>query len=529
MEQFNKALPVSQEEKQIVTGELFLRREESPVLSKVRQKFGLFGGISLLFGIIFAILFYKTGVGLNICLFTLFMITILIIVMNKLALTIKKGTVVYYAGAALLGLSTMLTASEILKFMNVIGIMLLLDLSLLHQCYEVKEWDFMKHFLKMIGLAFQSIGMVWMPFVDCLNRMKQIKIFRNDKARNIFLGIIISIPFLWVVTALLASADLMFGSLTGDIFDFIFSMDILPIVFMITFGFFACYCILCAAVSKVGKEESRTLKKAEATIAVTLMSILTLLYIFFSGIQIVFLFAKGLFILPEGYTYAEYARRGFFELLAVTIINVVLMLLCRALFTESKLLRLMITGMSICTYIMIASATYRMLLYIGAYHLTFLRVFVLLSLFIIAMVLTGVIISGYQPNFPLFHYCVAVITICYIIFSFSEPDYFIADYLINQKQILDREDVTFLTYELSLDAAPKVLPILSNKSRYTLEESVQNKYDQESYLNNNNNTTYDLVVYYDQRIISAKDRMEFRDFDYSNYLANQTYIREKKR
>lgn len=78
------------------------------------------------------------------------------------------------------------------------------------------------------------------------------------------------------------------------------------------FGFLACYCILCGFASKVGLQEKKALGKADASIAITFMTLLTLVYAVFCVIQVVYLFANGLLVLPDGFTFAEYARRGFF-------------------------------------------------------------------------------------------------------------------------------------------------------------------------------------------------------------------------
>ena len=495
MEELNNVISETQEENKSVVLNMFEEKWKSPVLDKVHQKFGVFGGISLIFGAFFTLLFYKTGVGLNTLLFTMVMIALLYVILNKLKQDIKKGTQLYYAGAALLGLSATLTSSEILVFLNVIGILLLLDLSLLHQFYDNKHWSFTRHFFGMFGLVFQAIASIGMPFADCVNYMKHTRVFKNDKARNIFLGIVISIPILWIVLALLSNADILFGKLTKDIFNVVFSGDIFGITFMLLFGLLACYCIICGAVAKVGKEEKNVIKKADASIAATVLTILCLVYAVFCIIQVIYLFANGLFILPDGFTFAEYARRGFFELLAVTMLNIVLMLLSKELFGESRLLRFLITFMTLCTYIMIGSATYRMLLYIGVYHLTFLRVFVLLSLLIIALVLAGVIISEYKKDFLLFRYCVIVVSVCYIAFSFSRPDYYIASYLTSHVDVLEVDDIKYLTRDLSLDAASIVIPETGNY--------------------------YDFTREYKDRIMKAGRHRDFRDFNYSNYMAKE--------
>ncbi|HHV13759.1 MAG TPA: DUF4173 domain-containing protein [Clostridiales bacterium] len=548
MEQLNKDLPeqVIQEEKKPAV-EDFLRKEEAPLLIKIRQKFGVFGGISLVFGLLFTMLFYEVSIGLNVFAFTIVMVGLLCLATDKLSVPRKRTTLLYYAGAILLGLSTMLTSSGNLQFINVIGILLLLDLSLLHQFYEDGKWDFTRHFMKMIGLLFLSIASLGKPFVHGAEFMKQVKVLKNDRVRNIFIGVVISVPLLLVILALLSSADILFGEMTKSLFQVIFSGDVFGICFMLAFGILACYCILCGAVARVGKEDSVPGRKVDASIAVTVMLILCFVYVVFCGIQLTYLFANGIFVLPEEFTFAEYARRGFFELLAVASINIILMLAEKALFRESRLVSVLVTIMSLCTYIMIGSATYRMLLYIGAYHLTFLRVFVLLSLFIIAFVLAGVVITEFKKEFPLFQYCVVVVTASYLVFSFSKPDHYIAEYLLDHVDTLSYSDMGYLTRELSLDAAPAVLPVLSDKERWVDEKiddgepeghtgeynrEYAGDYDRE--YTGNYDGEYGYMDYgykesakamkedYYARIRRAASGREFRDFNYSIFRSGQS-------
>lgn len=55
------------------------------------------------------------------------------------------------------------------------------------------------------------------------------------------------------------------------------------------------------------------------------MTVLNIIYAIFCFIQISYLFTK--MTLPEGFTYAEYARQGFFELMIVTFINFAIILI----------------------------------------------------------------------------------------------------------------------------------------------------------------------------------------------------------
>lgn len=523
MEQLNKALS-DQKENNPVTEEN--QRVESPLLLQMRQKFGLYGGISLTFGGAFALLFYKAWIGINVFLYSIIIITLLTIIMKKLTSTLKMGTVFYFAGVLLLGVSSFFTSSDILLCFNMIGILLLLDLSLLHQFYTVSSWEFVNHFGRMIGMVFVSIACIWMPFSDSINYFKKVRVLKNDLFRNIMIGIIISLPILFITVALLSNADLLFGSVTKGIFSSILSADIFWIIFMALFGMIACYCIICASLTRVGMEDKKSFIKADASIAATVMTLLCIVYACFCVLQGLYLFTGGFFTLPEKYTFAEYARRGFFELMWVTGINISLMILCRSFFKESKYLSVLVVFMTVCTYIMIASAAYRMILYISVYHLTFLRLFVLLTLFIELFVLAGVIISQYHKNFPLFTYSVVVVSVCYIAFSIGKPDVWIASYFLNHEKTLNLGDLYFLSSELSLDAAGIILPVIGDEQRWDNQKvnSGQPDYEIDKYGIELYDSYRDLVNEYYYRIDLANQDIDMREFNYSNYKAKQKAI-----
>ena len=128
----------------------------------------------------------------------------------------------------------------------------------------------------------------------------------------------------------------------------------------------------------------------------------------FCGIQILYLFAqKG--NLPQEYTYAAYARKGFFELLFVSIINFLMLVICNLKFRKSKVLDIILTAVSICNGIMIISSAYRMMLYVEAYHMTIMRMLVLWFLAMLAVSMIGVIYSIYKKEYKLYRYLFLVL------------------------------------------------------------------------------------------------------------------------
>lgn len=136
-------------------------------------------------------------------------------------------------------------------------------------------------------------------------------------------------------------------------------------------------------------------------------------------------------------------------LLVVCLINLVLVLFCQKHYRENKVLKTILTIICGCTYIMIASSTMRMLLYIASYQLTFLRIFVLVSLLTLAICLTGVVISIYKSSFPLFFFMTVTVTVCYLLFSLARPDAITAAYNCQRENV----DAYYLS-DLSLDAVP---------------------------------------------------------------------------
>lgn len=115
--------------------------------------------------------------------------------------------------------------------------------------------------------------------------------------------------------------------------------------------------------------------------------------------------------------------------------------------------KVLLTVISACTYIMIASSAFRMCLYIKNYHLTFLRVFVLWMLALIAVLLAGIVAQIYKETFPLFRYTIVVVTLAVFGFGIVRPDYWIAKYDIDR--VATAGDQEYLSY-LSSDAAPVI-------------------------------------------------------------------------
>ena len=377
------------------------------------------------YAVFYAFCMYRNGSGVTFPFFVAGSLLFFCSCFLKLGITLKKGSCFYMIAMILLGISTFCTDDGVLIFFNKLGVFLLLLSLLLKQVYDTSKWRLGKYLGSICLLVFAGIGELGRPFSDGSAYYKGRERKLDRRVWYFGAGLAIGIPLLLVVLFLLASADAVFRQMADELFRNIHLGGIVNIVFRITILFFAAYALTAYLCKRKIREEVPDTRRGEPVLAITVTGLLTLLYLLFSGVQIAGLFL-GQLRLPQGYTYAMYAREGFFQLLAVSLLNLVIVLLCMSFFRESKILKAILTIMSLCTFVMIASSAVRMIIYIRYYYLTYLRILVLWALALLTLLFAGVVVQIFREDFPLFRYHVAVVAVLYLALSFAHPDYIIA-------------------------------------------------------------------------------------------------------
>ncbi len=426
---------------------------------EIRNNTAYFLKLAAIYSICFTIAFYRNFASVMFPVITALTFAVCVLFLKKNRIPWKPSNWQYLGSGILLGISTMLTANKFVIFFNLVGIVLLAAVFMLRQIYDVSDWKFGQYICNIFFLYFNMIPELASPFIHFINLKKKGEKEQGRKtAKYVWIGILLGIPMVLAAVALLSSADQIFSKVIGNAFwnffeTSIFSPDVLLITGLLLLGFFGIYSFLSAlSLNNMPKWEKKE-KKQNPVIAVTFLSMVTAIYLIFCIMQALFLFTGGM-LLPKGYTYAEYARQGFFQLLFVCIFNLILALSCLSLFEKNKILKVLLLVFSGCTYVMTASSAFRMLLYVKAYHLSFLRVLVLWFLALLAVFMIGVIRSILQEGFCLFRYGVAVVTAAYLLFSFGRPDALIASYNISRMgEEISLEDLEYLA-DLSADALP---------------------------------------------------------------------------
>lgn len=395
----------------------------------MQTQYGFFGLITFVYSIISIFCIYKNPSGILFPVFIVISLVYMAVILERLGRPLQKNSLFYLHSIMLLGVSTFCTDNSRIIMLNKMFLFVLGILLLLHQFCDTSKWQPGKYLAGMLQIVFGSMGEVGNPFGDGLRYFKEKNKILSKNVAAVLIGIGVAFPLLWIASMLLADADAVFGSLVDAVLNRIRMGDTYREALGIILRILAFFVMIYAWLSYLSeghiKSECRERKKCEPIIAITAIGLLSTVYLLFCGIQVIFLFFGG-GDLPAGYTYAGYAREGFFQLLAVSIMNLVIVLIGLYMFGESKVLKGILTVMSICTFVMIISSALRMIMYIRYYYLTFQRVVVLWSLAVLFVVFIGVIRSIYKREFNLFRYGVIVVTVIYLAFSFSHPDCYIA-------------------------------------------------------------------------------------------------------
>ena len=509
------------------------QKPETEYTKSMKRQFPLFGISSLLYSAFYAFCLYKNASGITYPFFVIGTLCYFFFSMQKLGVPYKKDSIFYIVSVVLLGISNCMTASRQILFMNKCGIFLLTFTLMLHTVYNDRAWNLPKYFAAIFQTIGSCFACLFSPFGDMVfyfDAQKQEKTSKKNNFPAILIGIAIAIPLLIFMTMLLASADIVFDKILVSITEVLNIWTITKILFLMTVVFFSSYGTFAALCKKSVREEPRERTLFDPIIAIVVTSLLCILYVFFSVIQILYLFI-GNMELPAGYTYASYAREGFFQLLVVCIINLLIVLICLSLFRESKVLKAILTVICACTFIMIFSSALRMILYVDRHSLTFLRLFVLWALAVIFLLMAGVTVYIFYKQFPLFFYGLSVVTVFYIALSFSHPDYLVARYNLVKPceehclpaMYSDGPCDTEYLSRLSTDAAPAILNPETNPYLISVTDMLEKTEEIIKGDHNHNQNYFDAYWMRDFYCKMETDTrgMGIRDFNFSLYKAKK--------
>ena len=435
--------------------------------------------ISLTYSIVGSILIYKNINGITLPFFALGSILYILYYMSHIKTMIKKDNYIIMFFIILISISSFLTNYLLIVYLNFAIMNILFLIILIHNFVNDEQFDIFNYLSAIRTTIFYPIFHI-RPILnynenkydnsDTINKpidVKQINTLGTSEAKNIIYGIMISMALLFIIVPILKSSDIVFSNLIDNILKNIDYRDIINFILLV---------IILLLISFVGMKYlyiykdtnyQYNNKKSGSTTTVLISLIpITMIYIVYSYIQITHLFINA------NVNYANFAREGFFQLLFVSFINLLLIILFLHKVSNNNITKLLFTIISATTLIMTFSSAYRMCLYVKYYDLSHLRYFVFFALILITFIMFGIIISLYYEKFNLPKYFIFTFMFFYTIFAFSRPCEVIAKYNFSHKILSTRDNTSFdyrYLIHYSSDASKTIYEYYTKNKEYITE------------------------------------------------------------
>lgn len=263
---------------------------------------------------------------------------------------------------------------------------------------------------------------------------------KNKANKNVVIGILMALPVLAAVIPLLASSDAAFENLVKTAFKNI-GTGIGKIIIAAVIAFLLIVYAVSNKYSAQAAKAPSVSRRLNPAVSVSFLSVISCVYLVFLFSQLAYFFSAFSGVLPQGYTYSAsvFARRGFYEMVAVCFINTALLSAVAALTKKQngkvpvaiKALSLFIVMFSMLLLVIAAA---KMGLNISAFGLSKNRLFVCLLMAAFAVVLIFFAIHIFAPKMPYMQTVIIACSVMFIAFSYVNTDRVIAKYNIAKFQ-----------------------------------------------------------------------------------------------
>lgn len=370
-------------------------------------------------------------------------------------------------------------ANAFITTLNVLAVMSLLSyVTYFYAGGRVEALEMIGVFLLPMRVTGNSLAKA-SPLVSTTIDLGTIRAKGRQNLFPIMRGTLLAFPLLFVFVILLASADLIFADYLQEIFSLEILSDlvegswrgllILGASWMIAGG--VVYALKRRQAGDDATGFERVLGQLRRTIPlgfvemVTILVLVDTLFFAFTTVQFAYLFGGERNINLEGYTYADYARRGFFELVAVAVLSLVLILglnwiTRRESKQQIRIFNSLSSLMVVFVLVMLVSAFRRMRLYESAFGYTELRLYGYLFMIWLAFLMGWFLITLWKrPDYFAVGFILAMIG-CLATVNLLNPDAFITRQNLVRYQKNNDLDVAYLT-TLSADAVPELFEALA--------------------------------------------------------------------
>lgn len=414
-------------------------------------------------------LFFGKSIGLSMFLFVLPLTCYLIHILEKNKRIENLKAKILIIPITLLASTYFIFNNSFFYIINIFAISILLVLmvlGLLGEKFELK----INLINKIFEILFAPISFIGETFEKLRNSLEEkfkinIDSRKEQKIKEVIRAILITILVVLIIVVLLSSADEIFGNIFAEMFKIILN-NISKIristainrgiLIIVTFIYMFCFFdYIKTRYEKYTETEEKNQKRNDNFTIKMVLTALNIIYLVFCYIQI-----KSLFMRNVDIDYAHYARQGFFQLMIVSIINLVTILIAKRSGNTNKYIRIMSLLMIVFTFIILISSAVRMYFYESAYGYTLLRLLVYCALFTETILLIPTILYVIDKKIGLAKTYFTIIITVYVCMNFANFDNIIAKRNVDRYIETGKIDMYYLRTETGTDAVKQIIRLL---------------------------------------------------------------------
>lgn len=373
-----------------------------------------------------------------------------------------RPSLLLFAAVAALALCFALWSDQWFRWWNLFGLLGLMTLQLFEWSGGGRREWYLPSMLAERGLLLLTGLADRLPALGAT-----VQSFRRGKRTVLLIlcGLALTVPIALVVVPLLLSADDYFAFLSAQAMNYLervfgrLASYLLLGLLAAPFLFSLLYALRRPKPAPEPTAQAPALPLVDPVIPAVALSLLDLLYALFLAAQSAALFGGAAYLQRVSFlTYAEYARSGFFQLVAVAGINLSLVLFILQLTQQEgwpwRAVQVLCTAMVGMSCILLVSACYRMSLYVGTFGLSFKRFLTYWGMGVLAILLAATLWKIWRPGFRFFPVALVVSVAGWLLLNFCNVDYLVARYNVDFYLRQDNAvmNLDYLVEELSYDA-----------------------------------------------------------------------------
>ena len=385
-------------------------------------------------------------------------------------------------GAVLSALSAVVIAASLILITNGFLRFLAYTYALAVFCYYVYAAtgnSLQKGFSDFIAIDFLKALFV-VPFYSFSHVFKAMFTGKGKRSGKligkVFVGMALAVVPTFAV-ALLLSYDKGFSDLLQRILN-LDGFDILSHLFSFLFGIpvgmylFGLYISSAdgkcreTMTAETCQSSAERMKFVPAITALTAVLPLIFLYVVFFLSQWSYYMSGFTGVLPQNFSYAAYAREGFFQLCTVSVLNLLVLSAVIAFMRRGScgtkvLFKVIAITLSLFTLVLIATAIAKLVMYINSYGLTPKRVYAAWFMVLLGVIFLLIIVRQFVRRLPVVASAIVVFALMFAALALPNADGCIAKYNVDRyvSGTLETVDVDAME-DLGLAAVPQMVRLL---------------------------------------------------------------------